>query len=323
MTKKNPETNNPQGGTRGQRKAAAYAARQRQKRRKTYYTLGMIVVVAAAVVVILLWSSRATTLEVPDVSHYAGLEASMADDGAFILGDPDAPVLMEEFSSFRCTHCSSFSKTVEELIDPYIRDGSLAVKFMPMVSGQLSLLGGAGAICAGQQDPMKFWEMHDVLFSWIDATSYTQSDLEEAAGKLGLDSGELINCMNSEGVMTILQNVSDESTARSVNSTPQIFFNGERPNCGLSDNPDCVGALPYDVVVQDIEQRLAAAETDADTADDASAGGEDAASTDADAAGDGADASADNESSDAEQDAETTENTDETEAEDTDDSGGE
>jgi protein-disulfide isomerase len=206
--------------------------------------------------------SVSDALPLPDVSHYAGLPASMAEDGTFILGDPDAPVLLEQFSSFRCTHCADFSETVNRLIDPYIRDGSLAVKFMPMASGQLSLLAGAGAICAGQQDPIKFWEMRDALFSWISETSYTQSNLEEAAGKLGLDSGELLNCINSEEVMTILQNVSDESIARSVNSTPQIFFNGERPNCGMENNPECVGNLPYEIVVRNIELWLAASDAE-------------------------------------------------------------
>lgn len=243
-------------GTAGQRRAAARAERLRKKRRQTYYITGVIVVAVAVVLVMVVWASRPLNTTVPDVGHYADLPVSVTEDGLYHLGAADAPVLMKEFSSFACSACAAFHDTVIDLIDPYIKDGTLAVEFAPIPNSEVAYLAASASLCAGQQDPIKFWEMHDVLFAWR-GQQYNIRHVEDAAKQLGLDAGDLRDCVNANETTDLLQAVGDEAALRSIGGTPAAFFNGQRPNCGDPANPNCEGNLPYSIVEQNIQQQLA------------------------------------------------------------------
>ena len=233
-----------------------------KKRQQTYAILGaMVVVVALAIAGIALSNQPGTepaavvTGSGADEGPYAGLPVSATQNGLYRLGDPDAPVLLEVFSSFTCPHCADFHTTIHELLDPYVKDGTLAVVAYLLGNSQRAALGTQAALCAGQQEPAKFWEMSDLMFSWINQ-AYDRPNIEEAASAMGLDVDALTACMDSPETAAILQGVYDEAIARQVRGTPATFFNGARPDCGIPGDT-CEGNLPYDMVVQNIEQRLA------------------------------------------------------------------
>jgi protein-disulfide isomerase len=258
VSKIKAETADAREGTAGQRKAAARERRLRQQHQQTYMVIGVIVAVVAIAVVIVGWASQPLEITIPtSFSHYEGLPVSTTSGGFYRLGAEDAPVLIEDLSSFTCPHCTEMHKTLTRLIDPYIRDGTVAVVFVPLASSQLAALGAQAAICAGEQG--KFWQMQDVLFSWVENGNipYNQRHVEAAAGRLGLDVDALSACLNAPETIDVLQRAGEEAVARGVSGTPALFFNGERPNCGNVNNPLCEGDLPYDIIVQNIEQHLA------------------------------------------------------------------
>ncbi|GAB4462897.1 MAG: hypothetical protein Kow00120_29560 [Anaerolineae bacterium] len=251
----------PRKGTAGQRKAAARQRRERQKRQQTYVIAGVMVVVVALVIVFIAYSSRPVEITMPaDLAQFEGVEAGVTDAGFFRLGSADAPVVMDDFSNFTCSHCADFhGSTLRRLIDGQIAEGTLSVVFYPVVTGeQQSLLGAQAAVCAGQQDPKLFWEMGDVLFMWLRTANYPyyQGHVEEAARRLGLDMGAFGSCMGAQETMDLLRAAADEATLREVAGTPAFFFNGARPVCGGAD-PKCEGNLPYELVVQNIDRHLA------------------------------------------------------------------
>jgi protein-disulfide isomerase len=84
--------------------------------------------------------------------------------GAAFKGNPNARVVIAEFSDFQCPFCRRWNETTLVEVRKLLGDEvALAFLHFPIAqihpnAGNASLL----AICAGRQG--KFWEMHDLLF---------------------------------------------------------------------------------------------------------------------------------------------------------------
>jgi protein-disulfide isomerase len=85
--------------------------------------------------------------------------------GAAIEGNPNAKVIVAEYSDFQCPFCKQWTDSSLRQIRAELGDDvALAFMHFPIVqihpnAGNASLV----AICAGKQG--KFWEMHDLLFA--------------------------------------------------------------------------------------------------------------------------------------------------------------
>ncbi len=263
MSDKDKKTTTSSGGP-SRRRALAREQREKARRRQRIITIAVVAVAAIGVVGLAIAANLPSGSEPSfvDTSHYDGIQQGFTDDGFPILGDPDAPVIMEEFSNFSCPHCNRFHDTVIGLIDPYIRPGALAVVFIPLTApGAVAYDATRAALCAGQQG--KFWQMHDMIFG--GATVYGRNAFVPdmlygwARSISGLDYNEFSSCMSgSAEVEATIQRASEEAIARGVGGTPAIFFNGARPDCGQmsAQNPNCEGNLPYDMIVDNIEAHL-------------------------------------------------------------------
>ncbi|HMO55154.1 MAG TPA: thioredoxin domain-containing protein [Tepidiformaceae bacterium] len=85
--------------------------------------------------------------------------------GAVIEGNPDAPVMIAEFSDFQCPFCKRWSEQVLPPLREALGD-DVALAFLHYPITQIHPNAGNAsvvAICAGEQG--KFWEMHDLLFA--------------------------------------------------------------------------------------------------------------------------------------------------------------
>ncbi len=84
--------------------------------------------------------------------------------GAFIEGDPDAPVVIVEFSDFQCPFCQRWYYDSLPAIRTLVGDDvALAFSHFPLTQIHPNAAGAhVAAECAGAQD--RFWEMHDLLY---------------------------------------------------------------------------------------------------------------------------------------------------------------
>src|SRR5262247_1832620 len=101
-------------------------------------------------------------------------------------GAATAPVVVAEFSDFRCPACEKFSLTImpnlaKEFIDP----GKVKVVFVDFpMQGEASYTTVFESVhCAGKQG--KYWEMHDTL--WENVGAFDDPHLLDFAARLGLD----------------------------------------------------------------------------------------------------------------------------------------
>lgn len=111
------------------------------------------------------YSPQLQQLAASNPPAFAILPARPDLSGAQFEGNPNARVVIAEFSDFQCPFCLRWNQvTLPEVRKLLGDDVALAFLHFPITqihpnAGNASLL----AICAGQQG--KFWEMHDLLFA--------------------------------------------------------------------------------------------------------------------------------------------------------------
>jgi protein-disulfide isomerase len=208
--------------------------RQRQQRQQRQFMLlgGLVALVVLALVVLIL-SNQPAEAPIPEgsVERYSGIPQSLTDDGYPILGNPDAPVQVVEYSSFACSACKSFHDQAMPALVDRVRAGEVAFTYVPLYTfGSVQNGEGAAraALCAGEQGA--FWTYHDALFSWqglYGNTAFAQNRLETGIDNLGLNRAEWEQCMGSEMPRTVAN--AAEAEARSIDGftgTPAIMVNG-------------------------------------------------------------------------------------------------
>ncbi len=208
--------------------------RQRQQRRQRQLALvgGLIVLVAFAVVVIIL-ANQPGEAPIPEDSlqRYSGIPQSLTDEGYPLLGNPDAPVELIEYSSFDCTHCQEFHETVTVNLIDRVRAGDLSFTYVPVFNTG-SVTNGEGAaraaICVAEQDA--FWPYHDALFTWQSLygnAAFSQNRLASGVDNLGLNRAEWDQCLRSDLPDRVALSPQEVQAAmENFPGTPTIVVNG-------------------------------------------------------------------------------------------------
>ena len=140
-----------------------------------------------------------------------------------VRGNPQAPVMIVEFSDFQCPFCRRVQPTLNALIEKY--SGQVAVSFrdFPILElHPMAHVSAQAAKCAGAQG--KFWEYHDLLFA--ETGRPTREMLGKFAAQLSLDAKAFDACLDGGSQK---QGVDDDMAAglrSGVTSTPAFFING-------------------------------------------------------------------------------------------------
>lgn len=206
------------------REAFRQQNRKRQQRERTIFIsiAGAIALIIAAVLII-------PNLPV-DIGNYTRpepIDRPLMEGKT--LGDPNAPVKVQEFSDFKCVHCANFWETQEPgLLADYINTGKIYFEYVPMsFLSPESNAAAEAAYCANDQG--KFWEYHDYVFANFGA-ALTDPLLRAFAEDLGLDMGEFDRCYRQGKYR---QQVLDDlayAKGKGVNATPTFDVNGALVN---------------------------------------------------------------------------------------------
>jgi len=170
------------------------------------------------------------------------------------LGDPQAPVLIVEFSDFTCGYCGKFYReTLPQLKANYIKNGKVrfAYRDYPRDQQGLGLVGAHAARCAGEQG--RYWEMHDRIFEEADRLG--KGMLKRALQDLRLKTDLFSMCMDSEKHIAAI--LADKKTGEGFGfrGTPGFVIartDGKR----FYDLVRIPGAASYTVFQQQIEKLL-------------------------------------------------------------------
>jgi protein-disulfide isomerase len=189
-----------------------------------------IAIVAAVVVVVVVVAGRFTTVG----KSFPPREA----------GNPDAQVIVEEFSDYQCPFCGLFARTAEiRLRENYIKPGKILFIFHNLTvvdsyvpNGTESYLAAMGALCAGDQD--MFWEYHDILYQnqvGENQGNFNATRLQSFAAELQLNIVEFNQCMSNQDHADIISDDTLLADARGVTGTPTFLVNGVQASGNSAD----------------------------------------------------------------------------------------
>ncbi len=169
------------------------------------------------------------------------------------MGDPNAPVKIEEYSDFQCPACLSFFKETERSIaEQYVATNKVYFVYHSMGAwiGPESAAAAEAAYCAGDQG--KFWDYHDMLFdNWTgeNVGAFSTQRLQAFGGALGLKMDEFRTCLDSHKYANQVAQDRAGGEKLGVTATPTFFINGKK----------VVGSQSFTSFQQEIEAALAAA----------------------------------------------------------------
>jgi len=200
--------------------------RQRRQNQRLLLLAGIVVLALLSITVVIVSNQPADAHIPPDLSQrYEGITRSFSPEGFPRLGDVDAPVTVEEYSSFSCPGCETFhSQSFEALLEP-VRAGQVLFTYIPLQTGAVPNAQGAAraALCAGRDS--LFWEMHDMLFDWqtrYGNTAFSQNRLLAGIEALGMDNSSFTRCFNDAATSSTLAAALDAE----ISTTPTIRVNG-------------------------------------------------------------------------------------------------
>jgi protein-disulfide isomerase len=144
------------------------------------------------------------------------------------LGDPDAPVIVEIFSSYYCSHCKDFSEQSEKkFIENYVDTGKVYYRYIniPPQTDQ-SILGSIASYCAAEQN--RFFDYKELLYTYASASDgFSVDNLEKYANFIGLDIDEFSQCLNADTYAKAYINDLSYASSLGINFTPAFTVNGQ------------------------------------------------------------------------------------------------
>lgn len=145
----------------------------------------------------------------------------------FSIGDPNAPVKVEEFSDFRCHYCRQFSEQMEpDFIKNYVDTGKVYFTFhnYPFLAAD-STDAAEAAYCAADQN--RFWQYKDVLFKYNTMSgAFASSSLSRYAQQVGMDTTAFDACMQGNTKLPLIEQSKAYTESLGIDSTPQFSVNG-------------------------------------------------------------------------------------------------
>lgn len=219
------------------------AIRERRRKRKQQQRMVTIMIVAGiALIAVAIIMVPTVVRSLETVGEFVQPELNprpMANDNT--MGDPTAPVVIEEFSDFGCGHCADFAQgTGERIAEDYVANRQ--VFFISRSSGSLinnpnTQLAAEAAYCAADQG--LYWEYHDIIYAnqstlFYGGVTYIDNYLIAFAESLGLDMDQFNDCLdNGDNRDRMLQDGNDAQAA-GINSTPSFLINGTKVRGNLS-----------------------------------------------------------------------------------------
>ena len=191
---------------------------------------------------------------------YADLPVGFTEEGFPYRGDPEAPVVLEEFSDYLCPFCGRhYNETLPTLLENYVAEGQVQYIFrdMPLVSLHPNApIGHRAAICAGQQGADLYWQLHDQLFAsqnqWAsvpEPITYVTALAEDA----GVEMDAFETCMADPQIETQINEGVAAGQALGFTGTPSFRFTSSESGESFT----MIGAYPLATFTQWIDAILA------------------------------------------------------------------
>ena len=181
---------------------------------------------------------------------YLDIPVGLTASGLPYRGDPDAPIILVEFSDYQCPFCGRhFVQTEPALTEKYVRDGQVRAVFSDFPLEQLHpnapSAHEAGLCVLAQGAVENYWKMHGELFRSADEWGTAPDPFEvyaRLAEESGADADLFAECMDNGDQSAVVQELVDNAMQQGFGGTPS--FQLIRVEDGVVSQ--LVGAQPFD-----------------------------------------------------------------------------
>ena len=161
---------------------------------------------------------------------------ALGPNGGELLGDPSAPVLVEEYGDFQCPVCGQWERDVYPTVRRLVDQGRIRFEYHPIAFiGPESVAAANAAEAAG--DEGKFWAYHDLLFADQapeNSGALTTDRLLELGRQAGLTSQQFQQHVTNGTYDNWVRQITDQSSQRGVVQTPTVMVNGQQVDSALT-----------------------------------------------------------------------------------------
>lgn len=185
---------------------------------------------------------------------YKGIPVGFTDDGYPYRGEPDAPIIMYEFSDYQCPFCNRYFVQTEPALDEaYVRNGQVRVVFRDFPLEELHPNAPAAhivSVCIAEQGSASvFWEVHADIFRTVGEWQASPTPNEvflRIAEEHGADIEQLQECIADVASANLVDERVNDALRLGFSGTPTFQF------LRLEDGAlfPLVGAQPFDNFAQ-------------------------------------------------------------------------
>lgn len=181
------------------------------------------------------------------------VEAVTSDD--HIIGNPNAKIVIVEYSDTECPFCKSFHPTMQQLMNDYGNDGKVAwvYRHFPLPFHTKAPRESEATECANKLGGnTKFWEYLNSVFQITAGNDQLDpAELPKIAEAIGLDLNAFNTCLDSGEMKSIVDKHIEGGKKAGVSGTPfSIILVNEKPVASIN------GAQPYEQVKAQIDELL-------------------------------------------------------------------
>ncbi|OHA79577.1 MAG: hypothetical protein A2747_04020 [Candidatus Yonathbacteria bacterium RIFCSPHIGHO2_01_FULL_44_41] len=173
-----------------------------------------------------------------------------------IVGNPNAKVVIVEYSDLECPYCKFFHPTMQRIMDEYGKDGKVAwvYRHLVVIPQHTKAPHEAEATeCANKLGGnVKFWEYINKVFEITTGNNQLDpAELPKIAKTIGLDTAAFNKCLDGGEMKAFVDNSLKKNSVFSQNGTPfSVILVDKKPVDSIQ------GAQPYEVVKAQIEAAL-------------------------------------------------------------------
>lgn len=235
MDTQNNQTTGEQAGEelspKQEKREAKIAERELAQKKQKFYrslrrTVGWFVVLVLLVGAV--WGIAKVAKTPSDNSGEAAMVTDVSSEKDHIFGNPEAKVVMIEYSDFQCPACAAYQPLVKQVANEYKDSLEFVYRHFPLPQHQNAKTSARAAEAAAKQN--KFWEIHDLLFekqtSWENSGN-PENIFSEYAASLGLNTDQFKKDYNSSEIKDKVNQSYTDATFLRLDHTPTFFVNGK------------------------------------------------------------------------------------------------
>lgn len=218
----------------------------------TYLLIGLGLLVAALVIGGFVWNANKTYPPVDD--------AVLAENASFIVGERTAPLTVDVFEDFGCSHCKDFEAQSGNAMDAAVSAGKMRVRYHLLTfqdknspSGNYSSRAAGAVLCVARNggDARVFNKLHAELFAKApgqgadgDLTNAQMAELATTAGA----NEQVRGCIADGALVGQAIEMGKTSETQLANSnkgqiaTPTVLVAGKQVD-GIMNGDEWVGKL--------------------------------------------------------------------------------